>query len=78
MAPEYVFRGALSVKSDVLSFGVLLLEILTGQKNSNYCESQSMEVLLNHAINLELILVKKNPQILEINNSEHKYEKNNT
>ncbi|XP_074567936.1 cysteine-rich receptor-like protein kinase 15 [Curcuma longa] len=41
MAPEYVFYGLISIKSDVYSYGVLLLEILTGQKNgslkSGYC-----------------------------------------
>ncbi|XP_038893794.1 putative receptor-like protein kinase At4g00960 [Benincasa hispida] len=34
MAPEYVRHGHLSSKSDVFSFGVLLLEIVTGQKNN--------------------------------------------
>ncbi|XXG69357.1 hypothetical protein AAC387_Pa06g2245 [Persea americana] len=34
MAPEYAMDGLFSVKSDVFSFGVLLLEILSGRKNS--------------------------------------------
>ncbi|XP_039122370.1 cysteine-rich receptor-like protein kinase 10 [Dioscorea cayenensis subsp. rotundata] len=33
MAPEYAMAGLFSVKSDVFSFGVLLLEVLTGQRN---------------------------------------------
>ncbi|CAA3033542.1 G-type lectin S-receptor-like serine threonine-kinase At4g27290 [Olea europaea subsp. europaea] len=33
MSPEYVIDGIFSVKSDVFSFGVLLLEILSGKKN---------------------------------------------
>ncbi|CAN6543697.1 unnamed protein product [Malus baccata var. baccata] len=33
MAPEYAIEGIYSVKSDVFSFGVLLLEITTGRKN---------------------------------------------
>ena len=33
MAPEYVIDGQFSVKSDVFSFGILLLEILSGKKN---------------------------------------------
>ena len=34
MAPEYVRHGHLSSKSDVFSFGVLVLEIVTGQRNN--------------------------------------------
>jgi serine/threonine protein kinase len=33
MAPEFALEGVYSVKSDVFSFGVLLLEILSGQRN---------------------------------------------
>jgi serine/threonine protein kinase len=33
MAPEYAFRGYLSVKTDVFSYGVLVLEIVSGRKN---------------------------------------------
>jgi len=34
MAPEYAYEGLFSIKSDVFSFGVLLLEILSGKRNS--------------------------------------------
>lgn len=34
MAPEYALRGNYSVKSDAFSFGVTVLEIITGRKNS--------------------------------------------
>ncbi|MED6167509.1 hypothetical protein PIB30_003481 [Stylosanthes scabra] len=33
MAPEYAVNGEFSIKSDVFSFGILLLEILSGRKN---------------------------------------------
>ncbi|XP_020212474.1 putative receptor-like protein kinase At4g00960 [Cajanus cajan] len=33
MAPEYALRGYLSVKTDVFSYGVLVLEIVSGRKN---------------------------------------------
>ncbi|KAK6921635.1 Serine-threonine/tyrosine-protein kinase, catalytic domain [Dillenia turbinata] len=36
MAPEYVMHGHLSVKADVFSFGVLVLELISGQKNLTF------------------------------------------
>ena len=33
MAPEYAIDGQFSVKSNVFSFGILLLEIICGKKN---------------------------------------------
>lgn len=36
MAPEYVMHGNLSVKADVFSYGVLVLELITGQRNSSF------------------------------------------
>ncbi|GJY38190.1 cysteine-rich receptor-like protein kinase 15 [Tanacetum coccineum] len=47
MAPEYATRGKFSVKSDVFSFGVLVLEIVTGEKN-NCFQNGMMEDLLSH------------------------------
>jgi len=35
MAPEYVMEGSFSVKSDTYSFGVLLLETVSGLKISS-------------------------------------------
>nr|AGN12880.1 putative cysteine-rich receptor-like protein kinase 28 [Sisymbrium irio] len=35
MAPEYAMHGQFSVKTDVFSFGVLVLEIITGKRNNN-------------------------------------------
>ncbi|KAF8411266.1 hypothetical protein HHK36_003813 [Tetracentron sinense] len=36
MAPEYAMNGLFSIKSDVFSFGVLLLEIISGKRNNDY------------------------------------------
>ncbi|GJY13877.1 cysteine-rich receptor-like protein kinase 15 [Tanacetum coccineum] len=49
MAPEYAMHGQFSVKSDVFSFGVLVLEIVTGQKNNSFQNGMMMEDLLSHA-----------------------------
>lgn len=37
MSPEYAMEGIFSVKSDVFSFGVLLLEIVSGKRNNSLC-----------------------------------------
>ncbi|PHT29952.1 putative cysteine-rich receptor-like protein kinase 30 [Capsicum baccatum] len=36
MPPEYIENGYYSTKSDVFSFGVLALEIVSGERNSTY------------------------------------------
>ncbi|XP_035542286.1 receptor-like serine/threonine-protein kinase SD1-6 isoform X2 [Juglans regia] len=36
MSPEYAMEGLYSIKSDVFSFGVLLLEIVSGKKNTGF------------------------------------------
>ncbi|XP_060207575.1 cysteine-rich receptor-like protein kinase 10 isoform X2 [Lycium barbarum] len=49
MAPEYAMHGQFSIKSDVFSFGVLVLEILSGEKNTCFRNGESMEDLLSYA-----------------------------
>ncbi|KAK2986532.1 hypothetical protein RJ640_005574 [Escallonia rubra] len=49
MAPEYAMHGQFSVKSDVFSFGVLVLEIVSGQKNSCFRIGENVEDLLSYA-----------------------------
>ncbi|KAJ9690115.1 hypothetical protein PVL29_012656 [Vitis rotundifolia] len=49
MAPEYVLHGKFSVKSDVYSLGVLILEIISGQKNNCFHVGENTEYLLTHA-----------------------------
>ncbi|XP_057738045.1 cysteine-rich receptor-like protein kinase 10 isoform X3 [Arachis stenosperma] len=46
MAPEYAMEGLYSVKSDVFSFGVLLLEIIAGKRNSGFYLSDHGQSLL--------------------------------
>ena len=46
MSPEYAMEGRFSEKSDVFSFGVLLLEIVSGRKNTGfYHDEQSLSLL---------------------------------
>ncbi|KFK41463.1 hypothetical protein AALP_AA2G134200 [Arabis alpina] len=41
MAPEYVVRGKLTEKADVYSFGVLLIEVVTGRRNNAFSQDAS-------------------------------------
>ncbi|XP_034678697.1 G-type lectin S-receptor-like serine/threonine-protein kinase At4g27290 isoform X2 [Vitis riparia] len=49
MSPEYVIDGHFSVKSDVFSFGALLLEIVSGKKNRGFSHPDHHHNLLGHA-----------------------------
>ncbi|XP_073367374.1 G-type lectin S-receptor-like serine/threonine-protein kinase At4g03230 isoform X4 [Aegilops tauschii subsp. strangulata] len=52
MAPEYASEGIYSIKSDVFSFGVLLLEILSGKKNSGFHQHEDFLNLLGYSWHL--------------------------
>ncbi|KAK7343578.1 hypothetical protein VNO77_12411 [Canavalia gladiata] len=49
MSPEYAIYGRFSVKTDVYSFGILVLEIISGKKITSFHESGHAEDLLNYA-----------------------------
>jgi serine/threonine protein kinase len=40
MSPEYLMEGRFSEKSDVFSFGVLLLEIVSGRRNAQFYSNE--------------------------------------
>ncbi|KAL0301118.1 UNVERIFIED_CONTAM: G-type lectin S-receptor-like serine/threonine-protein kinase [Sesamum radiatum] len=61
MAPEYAMDGKFSVKSDIFSMGVVLLEIVSGQKNRGFDHCTYCHSLLEHA----WLLWKEN-KILEL------------
>lgn len=48
MSPEYAMEGRFSGKSDVFSFGVLLLEIISGKKNTSFCHHPEFLTLLGY------------------------------
>ncbi|XP_061336711.1 G-type lectin S-receptor-like serine/threonine-protein kinase At4g27290 [Gastrolobium bilobum] len=49
MPPEYAVHGSFSVKSDVFSFGVIVLEIISGRKNRGFSDPHRHLNLLGHA-----------------------------
>ncbi|GAA0146197.1 transmembrane signal receptor [Lithospermum erythrorhizon] len=51
LAPEYLAHGQLTEKVDVYSFGVLLLEIVTGRQNNKSKSSEYSDSLINIAWN---------------------------
>ncbi|KAL6136212.1 hypothetical protein ACLB2K_061513 [Fragaria x ananassa] len=52
MSPEYARYGHFSEKSDVFSFGVLLLEIVSGKKNASFCRFERVLTLSEWAWDL--------------------------
>ncbi|KAD2805044.1 hypothetical protein E3N88_38421 [Mikania micrantha] len=49
ISPEYAANGLFSLKSDVFSFGVLVLEIVSGKKNRGFVHEDHDCNLLGHA-----------------------------
>ncbi|KAK6783969.1 hypothetical protein RDI58_017423 [Solanum bulbocastanum] len=49
MSPEYALDGLFSIKSDVFSFGVVVLEIISGRRNTGFYQSEEALNLLGYA-----------------------------
>ncbi|XP_030929146.1 G-type lectin S-receptor-like serine/threonine-protein kinase At4g03230 isoform X1 [Quercus lobata] len=49
MSPEYALDGFFSVKSDAFSFGVVVLEVISGKKNTGFHQSEHTLSLLGYA-----------------------------
>ncbi|KAK9907865.1 hypothetical protein M0R45_000052 [Rubus argutus] len=73
MSPEYAVFGRFSTKSDVFSFGIILLEIVSGKRNNSCYEEKYSMNLIEHVWQLW-----KEDKVLEIVDSSlesyHPYE----
>ncbi|KAF3973132.1 hypothetical protein CMV_003418 [Castanea mollissima] len=49
MSPEYALDGFFSVKFDAFSFGVVVLEVISGKKNTGFYQSEHVSSLLGYA-----------------------------
>ncbi|KAM3221004.1 G-type lectin S-receptor-like serine/threonine-protein kinase [Capsicum annuum] len=64
MSPEYALDGSFSIKSDVFSFGVVVLETISGRRNTGFYQSEDALNLLGYAWKLwteeeEIQLIEK-------------------
>jgi serine/threonine protein kinase len=51
MPPEYAVFGKFSTKTDVFSFGVILLEIVSGKRNNGSYHKHPSLTLIGHVSN---------------------------
>uniref|UniRef100_A0A7N0U4L3 Uncharacterized protein n=1 Tax=Kalanchoe fedtschenkoi TaxID=63787 RepID=A0A7N0U4L3_KALFE len=63
MAPEYALYGQFSVKTDVYSFGVLVLELVSGQKRNSFHVGEALEDLVSFA--WERLMAGKASEIMD-------------
>ncbi|KAF5781050.1 putative protein kinase RLK-Pelle-DLSV family [Helianthus annuus] len=52
MSPEYALDGLFSIKSDVFSFGILILEVLSGKRNRGFIDPENENNLVGHVWSL--------------------------
>ena len=60
MSPEYALDGLFSIKSDVFSFGVVTLEIITGKRNTGFYEPEQALSLISYVSVIISIPIKIN------------------
>lgn len=54
MSPEYALDGLFSFKSDVFSFGVVVIETISGKRNTGFHEPEKSLSLLGYVSDLRL------------------------
>ncbi|KAL6146956.1 hypothetical protein ACLB2K_057632 [Fragaria x ananassa] len=52
MSPKYTVFGRFSTKSDVFSFGIVLLEVVSGKRNNSFSQEDPSMNLIRHVWNL--------------------------
>jgi hypothetical protein len=55
MTPEYAMNRQFSVKSDVYSFDVLILEIISGKKVNSFYQSEGEDNLFSYVSSMNQI-----------------------
>ncbi|RRT59693.1 hypothetical protein B296_00045616 [Ensete ventricosum] len=64
MSPEYAMDGVFSVKSDVFSFGVLVLEIVSGKRNRGVYHSAPQLNLLGPTMSSAVVMLGSDAAVL--------------
>lgn len=57
MAPEYLAEGRLTEKVDIYSFGVLVIETVSGVANCKFESADTFETLVAHVILITTFLI---------------------
>ena len=60
MSPEYAMGGVISEKSDVFSYGVMLLEIVSGKRNTAFIHQEQVYPLAHVSITFHSNTIPQN------------------
>lgn len=71
MSPEYAYWGHVSTKSDMFSFGVIVLEMVTGRRNNSAYDSAVDSVSVLSHVSAHYFLGNNVPSLVEQRSSIH-------